>query len=131
MDEELDEYLQSLPSKVSEEIDGAIKEQAQRLSDAQRRALQTMETAPPESGDLERSCRVEPGEQPLEHVVMAGGELTTREVREGSGVEFDYALAFEYGTSRQAARPFFWPTYNAMRDDMESEIADAIGKALE
>lgn len=130
-DDDLDAYLRSLPDKIAAEVDGAIKAQAERLSDAQKQALQQLEVAPAESGDMEASCRVEPGDRPLEYVVKAGGDLTTKEVRGGSGVEFDYALAFEYGTSRQQAKPFFWPTYNALRDDMQREINDAVGKALE
>jgi HK97 gp10 family phage protein len=128
---DLDDYLQSLPNEIADEIDGAIRGQAARLSAAQRQALQQLEAAPADSGDLEASCRVEPGENPLEYIVTAGGEATTKEVRASSGVAFDYALAFEYGTSRQQAKPFFWPTYNAMRDDMQQQINDAIGKALE
>ncbi len=128
---ELDDYLQSLPDRIAAEIGGAVQKQAERLSDAQKQALRSLEAAPAESGDLEASCHIEPGENPLEFVVKAGGDQTTREIREGSGVTFDYALAFEYGTSRQPARPFFWPTYNALRDDMQSEINQAIGKALE
>jgi len=131
MTDDLDDYLQSLPDKIADQISGVIREQAERLSSAQKQALRSLEAAPAESGDLEASCRIEPGENPLEFVVKAGGDQTTREVREGSGVGFDYALAFEYGTSRQPARPFFWPTYNALRDDMQSEISQAIGKALE
>lgn len=131
MADDLDDYLQSLPDHVATEIDSAIKAQADRLSDAQKQALRSLEEAPADSGDLEVSCRVEKGENPLEYVVKAGGELTTKEVREGSGVGFDYALGFEYGTSRQHAKPFFWPTYNVMRDDMQDKINEAIGKDLE
>jgi HK97 gp10 family phage protein len=129
-DDDLDDYLQSLPDKIVAEISDAIKAQAERLSDAQKRALQSLEAAPEESGDLEKSCRVEAGDNELEFVVKAGGDLTTKEVRGGSGVGFDYALAFEYGTSRQHAKPFFWNTYAALRDDMQAEINDAIEKAL-
>ncbi|MBN8976149.1 MAG: hypothetical protein J0I08_06700 [Rhizobiales bacterium] len=131
MADDLDAYLKSLPDKIAAEIGGAIKEQAERLSAAQRQALEALETDPEETGDLAASCRVEPGDNPLEYVVMAGGEQTTKEVRGGSGVPYDYALGFEFGTSHQAAKPFFWPTYRSLREDMKNEINDAIGKALE
>ena len=130
MADDLDDYLNSLPDKVAADIDGAIKTQAERLSDAQKQALRSLEAAPAETGDLEASCRVEPGDGALEYVVKAGGELTTKEIRQGSGVGYDYALGFEYGTSRQNAKSFFWPTYNALRADMQNEINAAIGKAL-
>jgi hypothetical protein len=131
MADDLDDYLQSLPDKIADEIGDAIEAQAERLSDAQKQALRSLEEAPADSGDLEASCRVEKGENSLEYVVKAGGELTTKEVREGSGVGFDYALSFEYGNRHQNAKPFFWPTYNVLRDDMQNKINDAIGKALE
>jgi len=131
MADDLDGYLQSLPDRVTDQISGVIKHQAERLSKAQKHALQSFEQAPSESGSLEASCRAEPGESPLEFIVKAGGDQTTTEVRSGSGEEFDYGLAFEFGTKHQPARPFFFPTYNAMRDDMQREINEAIGKALE
>ena len=56
--------------------------------------------------------------------------MTTKEVRTGSGEDFDYAVAFEYGTSRQPARSFFYSTYNAMRDDMAENINDAVNEVL-
>lgn len=127
-DDDLDDYLQSLPDQIKDELSDAIKAQAERLSAAQKRTLQSLEDRP--TGALEESCRVEPGENELEWIVQAGGDLTTTEVRGGSGVGFDYALAFEYGTSRQHAKPFFWSTYNVLRDDMQVEINEAIDKAL-
>lgn len=128
--DDLDEYLNSLPDKIAAELGGVIKAQAERLSDAQRDALRATEAPPSESGDLEASCRVEPGDNPLEYVVMAGGDATTKEVREGSGVGFDYALAYVYGTTRQPARDFFWNTYDALRDDMRSAINQTVEKVL-
>lgn len=71
-----------------------------------------------------------PGANDLEWIVQAGGALTTKEVREGSGVQYDYALGFEFGTSRQAARPFFFNTYEAMREDLQQAIADGVSEVL-
>ncbi|WP_439374946.1 hypothetical protein [Bradyrhizobium sp. DASA03120] len=126
----LDAYLQSLPDKITEQLLDVLREQAFRLSDAQREALRGLEQSP-ESGALEASCTVAKGESELEYLVQAGGDMTTKEVREGSGVEYDYALAFEFGTSRQPARPFFFNTYNAMRDDMQQAIDDAVNEVLD
>lgn len=130
MADDLDAYLRSLPDKLVRPVAAAVQEQAQALSDAQRRALQALEQSPEETGHLEESCVVVPGRNALEAIVQAGGELTTKEIREGSGVDYDYAEAFEFGTSRQPARPFFYPTYRDMRDDMQSAIGDAIAEAL-
>ena len=76
------------------------------------------------------SCVAVPGNSRLEYIVQAGGDLTIKEVREGSGVDYDYALAFEYGTSRQHAKPFFWPTYRACKDDIQQAIDEAANEVL-
>jgi HK97 gp10 family phage protein len=128
-DQELQDYLNSLPDKLHAQLSDAIREQAQMLSDAQRSALQDLEQSD-ETGDLEESCTVVPGENDLEFIVQAGGDLTTKEVREGSGEAYDYAEAFEFGTSHQPARPFFYSTYNAMRDDMQDAINEAVSEIL-
>lgn len=128
--DDLDSYLQSLPDTIKNELTGAIKAQADRLSAAQREALQALQSPPEESGNLEASCRVVPGDNDLTWVVEAGGDLTTTEVRTGSGEDFDYGEAFEYGTTHQHAKPFFWPTYRALRPDMQREINEAIDKAF-
>jgi hypothetical protein len=127
--QDLQDYLNNLPEKLIEQLSDVVLEQAELLSEAQRQALQSLEQTD-ETGDLEASCVVVPGENPLEFIVQAGGELTTKEIRGGSGVPYDYAVGFELGTSRQPARPFFYSTYNAMRDDMQDAINDAINEAL-
>jgi HK97 gp10 family phage protein len=129
--QDLQDYLNSLPDKLREPLSEVIQEQAELLSQAQRGALQSLEQAPEETGDLEASCVVVPGATDLEFLVQAGGTLTTKEVRDGSGVPYDYAAAFEFGTSHQPARPFFYSTYNAMRDDMQQAIADAVNEVLD
>jgi hypothetical protein len=129
MADDLDDYLSSLPDKLTEQLSDVLREQAFRLSDAQRDALRSLEQSP-ETGALEASCTVAAGEHDLEYFVEAGGDMTTKEVREGSGEPYDYALGFEFGTSRQPARPFFYSTYNVMRDDMQKAIEDAINEVL-
>lgn len=130
MADDLESYLLALPDRLVGPISRAIQEQAQDLSDAQRSALVALEQSPDETGNLEQSCTVVPGKDDLEFIVQAGGELTTKEIREGSGVSYDYAEAFEYGTSRQPARPFFWPTYREKRAGMQAAINNAIKDAL-
>ncbi|WP_438274388.1 HK97-gp10 family putative phage morphogenesis protein [Nitrobacter sp.] len=128
--QDLQAYLESLPDKLTAELADVIREQAEALSDAQRAALQALEQSPEETGDLEVSCVVVPGSSPLEYAVQAGGDLTTKEVREGSGVDYDYALAFEFGTSRQSARPFFWSTYQARKDEIQQAIDEAANEVI-
>ena len=127
--QDLQAYLAALPDQLREKLGDVLRQQAFRLSDAQREALQGLEQDP-ETGALEASCTVAPGADDLEYIVQAGGDMTTKEIREGSGVEYDYALAFEFGTSKQPARPFFYSTYNAMRDDMQNAINEAVIEVL-
>lgn len=126
----LQAYLESLPNKLTEELADVIKEQAEALSDAQRAALRALQQSPDETGNLEASCVAVPGNGPLEYVVQAGGDLTTTEIREGSGVNYDHAIAFEHGSSRQPARPFFWPTYQVRKDEIQKAIDEAANEVL-
>ena len=126
---DFDAYLNSLPDKLVAELSGVVREQAEMLSGAQRQALEQLEETEP-TGDLAASCIVVPTDDPLTFIVQAGGDLTTKEVREGSGVKYDYAEAFEFGTSHQHAKPFFWPTYRAKREDIVTAIDAAVEKVL-
>jgi HK97 gp10 family phage protein len=128
--DELQQYLESLPDKVQGKLADVLQEQAERLSAAQRAELQAHEQAPAETGDLEASCRVEIRDNPLDVHVVAGGDLTTTEVRTGSGEPYDYALGFEFGNSRQPARPFFWNTYQAMKPSIDAAISEAVERII-
>lgn len=123
MADDLQEYLEGLADDLREPIAAALQEQAEMLSDAQRAALQSLEQDPEETGALEESCTTAPGSSDLEVIVQAGGESTTRN-------GYDHAEAFEFGTSRQQARPFFFSTYREKRDAMQAAISDAVSEAL-
>ncbi len=126
---ELQRYLESLPDKVEQSVSQVLVEQAQELSDAQRAALRSLLQPPEETGHLEESLAVEV-RGPLDVHVVAGGDSTTGDIREGSGVDYDHALAFEFGNSHQPARPFFYNTYRAKRDGINEAISDAINEAI-
>lgn len=127
---ELQDYLESLPDKVEQQVADVLQDQARQLSAAQRAALQEQQASPAETGHLQESCRVETGNDPLDVHVVAGGDLTETEVRTGSGEPYDYALGFEFGNSRQAARPFFWNTYRAMKPGIDEAISNAMKEAI-
>jgi len=128
-DDAIQAYLDSLTAKAQAELAAAVKQEAEDLSEAQRTALRPLITGESD-GNLEASCVAVPGEHDGEYVVQAGGEKTTKEIRKGSGVAYDYAAAFEYGTTRQAARPFFWPTYRERRDGIRERLSKAIERIL-
>jgi HK97 gp10 family phage protein len=123
MADELETYLQSLPDKLTEKLSDLLRDQAERLSAAQKQELRALEQPPEETGALEASLVVVPGDNPLEFFVQGGGEVTTKDGN-------DHALNFEFGTSKQPARPFFYSTWNALRDDMQEKIQDAIDEVL-
>ena len=125
MTDEIDDHFDGLFNQIKRDLAPVIREQADLLSQAQRAALQQLEQSPDETGNLEASCKVVLGSHDLEFVVQAGGDATTDEVRAGSGEDFDYGAAFEFGTSHQPARPFFYSTYNEMRADMQRAITEA------
>lgn len=128
--DDLARYLSDLPDKAREILADTVREQAKLLSAAQRDALRTLQQSPDETGNLEASCVVVGGKSDVEVIVQAGGELTTREIREGSGHGYDYALAFEFGTSHQPARPFFYNTYNARKGDIQDALDQAVSEVL-
>jgi HK97 gp10 family phage protein len=129
-EDDLNAFFDSLSKKVKANVRAALEEQAEKLNEAQRQALRAQLQPPEESGDLEGSIRYEDGANDLEVIVLAGGEDTEADLREGSGMPYDYSLAFEFGNSHQPARPFFYPPYREMRDDIQEAIADAVEDAL-
>lgn len=62
--------------------------------------------------------------------ITAGGDLTTKEVRKGSGATFDYVRAEEFGTQKEIAIPFFFNTYRAERDGIKQRLAQGIASDL-
>lgn len=116
--------LAQIPPKAKREAYAKLLEGAREMAGAMRSA------APTKSGALAGSIRIETEEANLRVFLKAGGAATTREVRKGSGVSFDYARAQEFGTSDQPAQPFFWPSYRLLKKRVRSRAVRAIGKAL-
>ncbi len=63
-------------------------------------------------------------------LVLAGGPKTTK--RTSAGQAFDYALAEEFGTSKEEPRPFFYSTVrmykNAFRDGAKETFEQAVAE---
>lgn len=123
MADDLEKYLNSLPDALADQLAGVIRHEAEKLSAAQRARLKELEQPPEDTGDLAESCTVIDGASDLELIVVAGGDLTTKG-------EYDYAEAFEFGTSKQPARSFFWSTYREMKDDMQDNINEATNEVF-
>lgn len=116
-DAELQRWLASLAPKAKKQMQAGLRAQANRVRDAMQSAAAIGDT-----GKLAESVRVEDGRHELELVIAAGGELTTKEIRGGSGVPYDYALAIEFGTTKMEPNPFFFSTWRVMEDDVRGEL---------
>lgn len=146
-DDEMQKYIADLPFKVKRELVAAIKVEADHLADAIKAA------APVNTGALRDSVKVRRTKNELTLFVTAGGDATTRAYErntgyesevvidgrdnsgkakqaDGAGVSYDYAMAIEYGTSKENAQPFFYPTVRAMEDEINQNIESAVERAL-
>ncbi|WLB43019.1 hypothetical protein QIH93_20955 [Bradyrhizobium ottawaense] len=60
-------------------------------------------------------------------LVIAGGQLTTK--RSEAGV-FDYSLAQEYGTVKEEAHPFFYPTVRGYKNAYREGVRETFEETL-
>lgn len=116
--------MRAIPASVRATVMGQLPQIAEEVAEAQRLL------APENEGRLKQSIRVEPMPEQLAVAVRAGGPTTTRPVRAGSTVTYDYALAQEFGRKGMDANPFFWPGFRMVRKRVTNKIKLAIRKAI-
>lgn len=122
-DAELQRWFDGLSNKVKRRVQEGLRTQAHRVRDAIKSAAAIGDT-----GNLAESVRVEDGKDDTELLVVAGGDLTTK--RMGSGSDYDYALAVEFGTTKMEPNPFFFSTWRVMQDDVVSELEKVAADAM-
>jgi HK97 gp10 family phage protein len=84
-----------------------------------------------DSGSLQMSIRMEPFSRGgVGVLIKAGGPLTTRPVRAGQSVMYDYAMANELGTQEMLAQPFFYPAARRKKRAVNRRSAKALRKAV-
>lgn len=115
--------LRALPKRMRAEIGAAVAKAGPEMV-ALARAL-----APADDGTLRASIRSSYVEEALKVTIEAGGEATTKPVRNGADASYDYALGQEFGTREMPANPFFFPAYRATKKRSKSRISRAINKA--
>lgn len=115
--------LLALPQRARKEIAAALDESAREITSMQRSLV------PVESGTLRGTIRYSTDAARLRTTIEAGGEATTKPVRNGSGTDYDYALGVEFGTSDTPAEPFFFVAYRSLKKRAKSRISRAITKA--
>lgn len=103
--------ISAMPIAARKAIADALEKGADEMVDGAK-AL-----APVDEGHLRDSIRKEPGAHELQVRVVAGDEAAF------------YAPMVEYGTTKQTARPFFWPTYRLLRKRIRNRVSRAVNKA--
>jgi hypothetical protein len=120
--------LRRLPIEVRQALIAANQKSAKEMVQLARRL------APRRTGKLAASIIDQTiGDGVVQ--VRAGGKATSKPIRKGAGVLFDYALAIEFGkkasrgrstrrsnsgrrfgaSGKTTAQPFFWPAYRATK----------------
>src|ERR1044072_397208 len=123
--QQFQQLLARIPPALAAELDAGVRGGAEGLAEAMRSVVSVGKT-----GNLKQSIRAEKGRKPLSYLVKAGGSLTTKEVRGGSGKPYDYSLAGEFGTGNEAAQPFFWPSYRLRKKNIRSAISRKVRPAM-
>lgn len=85
--------------------------------------------APVRTGTLRNSIHATPEVENLRVLIEAGGERTTKAVRNGVDASYDYALGVEFGTKDTKAEAFFYPGYRANKKKVKSRAVRAVNKA--
>ncbi len=122
-DDDVQSWFDEMPDKVQGKMSAKLTDAANKLAGAIKAA------APRRSGALQESVQVRQDSDGT-FWITAGGDLTTKEVRKGSGVMYDYAMATEFGTKNENAEPFFYNTVRRVAPELQDDIEDAINDAL-
>lgn len=121
----LNRKLSRLPAATRKRLQADINLRAREINVAQRAFV------PIDDGILRGSIKnQEIGGDRIGNVITAGGSETTRPVRDGASVTFDYALAQEFGTQEHPPSPFFYGPYRAVRSRIRSSITRGLKRAI-
>lgn len=136
--EALRRKFRALPAAVKAEVRKVVPESAAELVGMMRRL------APSRTGMLVGSIRAEQTDEFAASVVAGGTAATRREVRKDSGMFTDEAILAEFGVKPHKLgglfegamhpgtppRPFFYPSWRAMKKPIKSRIARSITKGI-
>lgn len=122
-DNDLQSWFDELPESIQDDMAEPLRDAAEKLAAAIK------DEAREKSGALKQSIQVRQLDDGS-FEVTAGGDLTTKEVRAGSGVYYDYAMAEEFGTVNDDGHPFFYNTARRVAPELRDEIEDALNDAL-
>jgi HK97 gp10 family phage protein len=118
--------LRDLSDRAKARLPARVMNEAEALA----AAMQNEASAHSRSGATVQSIKAVPTNKPNRARVVAGGDLTSKEVRKGSGVTYDYVRADEFGTVKMSAIPFFFSTYRARKAGIKQRIAEGIASDI-
>lgn len=121
--------MAAIPKRVREAAERQLDADADELVAAQKRVAPVAEV---DGGELRDSIRKQDAstEGRIARTVLAGGPTTTRPVRKGASVKYDYAVGQELGTKKMPANPYFYPPYRARRRKFKARLSAAMKKAI-
>lgn len=119
--------LAAILREVKKAVEPALVKEAHAIADTMERF------APEDTGKLKGSIAVTgPGRQPPAYS-QPGGSMTVPENTAAITVgdtDVRYAHLVEYGTTRTAAKPFFWPAVRLHRQKAQQNIKNAVRRAI-
>jgi len=117
--------LKALPKAIQVELQDSLTKSAEVIANQQRA------TVPVDDGVLRSSIEVTPFSRGgIGAIITAGGETTTKPVRQGQSATYDYAMAQELGTQEQLAQPFFYPSFRRGKAGARRRATNAVKKAV-
>ena len=119
--------MRAIPPAVRESVRPALVKQAEGMAATMRAVV------PVDSGDLRGSIAVTGPGQATPPYSQPGGAMVIGENQAAVTVgnsDVRYAHLVEYGTSKNEAKPFFWPSVRLHRARVAAAIKRAIGKAV-
>lgn len=119
--------MRAIPKAAREAVQPALVKQAAALASTMRAV------APKDTGDLAGSIAVTGPGQATPPYSQPGGSMMVGENQAAVTVgnsDVRYAHLVEYGATKNAAKPFFWPTVRLHQKKAAAAIKRAIGKAI-
>lgn len=107
--------LKAIPVEVRKAARAQLKANAEQLVETQKRL------APVDTGELKDSIRQQD---------TSTSTRISRRVSAGRG-GVPYAAWAEFGTTKNSARPFFWPAYRMLRRRFRARMTRATKKAIQ
>jgi HK97 gp10 family phage protein len=119
--------MQAIPKAARKAVNPALLKGGYEIVDAMEALV------PEDTGDLKGSITLTPPGHATPPYSQPGGShsVPANQVAVTAGnTDVRYAHLVEYGTSRTAAKPFFWPGFRLTRKKAENRIKREIAKAI-